>query len=315
MAKVNHSRHFYVLISGFLLLLAYILFFDNPSSPGSGAKLEKVFTNFKPMKVLEVQLLGKENVKLQREDKGWFITEPKRYRTDLSAMVSFFKNIANITLQRRITPKDGKLKQYGLDKPSFTIVLKTAKERKILIVGTEVVTGKGETSKSVTYVQVMGEKEVGIVESFTIERLIAGVKYFRFKQFFSFDRSSINFVEFNYLGRKLSFQKDKAVWYANKRNGKKKRVSRVKLMGFLGDFYSMPVDNLIADKANPAQYGITGTRNYIMVKGGGLSKKISFGSSNKGFRYCAVAGNKQLFEVYSYKFERLNKKLGDFLDK
>ena len=308
MAKQNRSLYY---LSSLVLVLVVLLVMQK-AGEGGVRKPGKLLKGLKIGNVEQVVVRHKERLVLKREKAGWFLTAPRRYRADLIETVRFLRRLADLSFFRSFKVGEKNLSRYELDKPDAEITVTAGGKSRTVLVGVDLETSVGNTSRSLTYVTIRGSGLVFTVETSKITQLRTTLQVLRNKHVLSFERRDLNSVIINYKGRNLSFKKDSSgVW----RTAAGIKIVRNKLMTFLVGFYRFKVDGFESDSANPAVYGVRPGKNFIRFSGKGGAQTIFFGREikNAAMRYCTVSGDRAVYKISAFRFERMNKQYTDFL--
>jgi len=310
MAKRSQNRGLYYLLS--LALLLMILLLVQKAGRSGVREPAQLLKGLKIGDVEQVVVSHKERLVLKREKSAWFLTAPRRYKADLLETIKFLERLTELRFFRSFKAGEKDLPQYELDRPSTTIAVTAAGKTSTMLVGIELETSVGNTSRSLTYVTLKGSGLVFTVETAKISQLQTTVAVLRNKHIFSFERQDLTSVQLNYQGRNLLFRKDaKGDW----KTGSGKTVVRNKLMTFLVGFYRFKVDGFESDNANPANYGVRPGRNFIRFTGKSGVHTLAFGREvkNEAMRFCTLSGDRAVYKVSTFRFERMNKQYSDFL--
>lgn len=133
---------------------------------------------------------------------AWKMTAPVVARADFGAVEGLLGRIASGQM-KSIADAEGKdLKQYGLDKPEYTVTLAAGSARSVFLVG-------GKSPEGQYYAKDGSRPMVFTVDSFLIEDLKKGPGDFRPKDLFEFRTYSGQRVEVTRDGVTLVFEKKK----------------------------------------------------------------------------------------------------------
>jgi hypothetical protein len=120
----------------FLILIVlggYYYLFERGFTEGKGRaekaqkapELKKIF-NFLREDIIDVRISrgSSENIHYQRNSKGWQMVEPQLIQGDASSLDGFLEDVQNISEVESVSEHPVSVTEFGLDNPSFTIVMK-----------------------------------------------------------------------------------------------------------------------------------------------------------------------------------------------
>jgi hypothetical protein len=171
----------------------------------------------------------------------WKIVKPVAARADYAALEGEVTRISSLQMHKIVAPQAGDLKQYGLDKPDFTVSVSTGSARATVIIGK-----KGDDG--------LYAKDVSRPMIFTLEETITqdfakDLDDFVRKEMFDARSFTTNRIEFRRGAETLAFEKSKAadgkeVW----KNAAGKAVDSAKVEDLLAK-----VSNFRAMKFEPVR--------------------------------------------------------------
>lgn len=104
-------------------LFAYIYFFEQPHKVQTIGTSERLIPDFKPELLNELRITkGKVFLKIQKLDNSWWLTGPIKYPAHPVLVENLLKQIGSITRLERIESRS--LKEFGLDEPAATVLIK-----------------------------------------------------------------------------------------------------------------------------------------------------------------------------------------------
>jgi hypothetical protein len=316
MAK-RGSRNLILLGGGFLLLLLYVVLIEVPAEKREESeKVKRLFAGISVDDVTAVELGNADRFRIEREAEGWFVTSPKRHKTDPAAMANFFNEVLATETLRVLTPRtNANLAQYGLAAPTNWLVISTKTTNLRLLIGKDFAIesgGEEQDRQVINYLSFAGDPLIYTVEYHKVAPLQRRLEYFRFRNYFMFDRGSLASFTVNYQGQSITLDRSNEQWYLA---GKPPReADNSKVSQFLGNFYNFQVDGFLTDEGNPAAWGINWNRNSLVIRDGeGKTRTLAFGKEVAARLACAVSDDPGIFEVEKFKFERLAKSGTDFL--
>jgi Holliday junction resolvase len=116
-----------------IALSGYYYFFETKSREEKEGKekaqkaheLKKVLT-FSEKDVIDIRIIrGEEQIHYQKNSKGWQMVEPRLIQGDASALDGFLESLKNLSEVESVIDHPSNVSEFGLDKPSLTIEVKT----------------------------------------------------------------------------------------------------------------------------------------------------------------------------------------------
>jgi hypothetical protein len=324
MAKKKNNTNLIILGAAFAALMLLLLITSGgDESQGLGKDGGPLFSGIEVMDLnavlldydWEIEFMGRvDNIGLQREEDAWYITEPRRYKTDPAKAAEFLEKVLSLQSSRRLEPDASELAKYGLDTPRLIVNVSTEEQTLRLLVGNDFVTSVDEERIAIAYVMFEGDSYVYIVDARTIDELNETPDNLRFRNVFQFDRGDLVEVSFDYKGRTLEFSREDGNWFIEGASGRRP-IRNERMTAFLADFYNISVDGFILDEGLAWDYDIDpGKRDYLRVL---CSKRgemmLSFGREINERVVCMVEGDPAIYEVDKFKYERLNQEEAYFL--
>lgn len=129
----------YVIILVFIAGYVYLVEIKQKETKEAEEKKAKQIVQLDKDKVVDIQLQSKdkERIELKKPADAWVLTEPIKGRGDDAQIGRLLKAAEEATPEKTILDKDVNWKDYGLDKPDFTITLSTAEKTHTLAFGAQ----------------------------------------------------------------------------------------------------------------------------------------------------------------------------------
>ncbi len=257
-------------------LFAYIYFFEQPHKVKTSGTSEKLIQNFKPELVNELRITkGNVFLKIQKLNDSWWLTGPLKYPSQPVLIDNLLKQIESITCQERIETKS--LKEYGLDEPAVTVLIKQNDVQYELQIGnvTPIATG--------VYVRLAGGDAVYVAPVELRQMIPDSVNEWRSRALiFStketrFDRLEVNSATRG-IGFGIQYNPSNRIWRIIK--PLQARADNTKIDKLLMAILSCRITDFVTDDqtADMAKYGIAtpeleliigvGTNNLITIQFG-----------------------------------------------
>lgn len=139
---------------------------------------------------------------------GWSIKQPysQPVAGDKDQLQDLFGSYTSLDLSSGVTyKKDTALeKKYGLDTPTYTLSLKTAKKKLTLYFGKET------KDKSSYYVKVKGRDGIYLMDASTVSKLVTiNAMDYVYQRLYAGDQEKLDQVELSYKGKKYTFDVSK----------------------------------------------------------------------------------------------------------
>ena len=131
----------------------------------------------------------------------WKIVKPLAARADYAALEGEVTRISSLQMHKIVAPQAADLKQYGLDKPDFTVTVITGSARSTVIVGK-----KGDDG---LYAKDVSRPMIFTVEETITQDFAKDLDEFVRKDMFDARSFTINHVEFHRGAEMLAFDKTK----------------------------------------------------------------------------------------------------------
>jgi hypothetical protein len=132
----------------------------------------------------------------------WKIVKPVATRADYAALEGELTRISSLQMHKIVAPQAGDLKQYGLDKPDFTVTVATGSARATVIIGK-----KGDDG---LYAKDISRPMIFTVEETITQDFAKDLNEFVRKDMFDARSFTTNRIEFRRGADTLAFEKSKA---------------------------------------------------------------------------------------------------------
>jgi uncharacterized protein DUF4340 len=202
-------------------------FLDSTFNKSTFALRDKAILKFERDKADGLELTsGKTSVEFAKSGSEWKIVKPVAARADYGAIEGAIERLSSAQMQAVIAPETDNLKQYGLDQPSATMVVKLGSSRAILMLG--------RTSNAVVFAKDLSRPMIFTVAPTVQTDVIKDVGEYRRKDLFDFRSFTANHVELKRGAESFAFEKAKGkdgkeVW----RNAAGKDVDMTKIEDLL----------------------------------------------------------------------------------
>ena len=190
---------------------------------------------------LEITHAGDTRQFARTSSTEWKIVKPVAARADYAALEGELTRISSLQMHKIVAPQASDLKQYGLDKPDFTVTVSTGGTRSTVIIGK-----KGDDG---LYAKDVSRPMVFTVEETITQDFAKDLDEFVRKDMFDARSFTTNRIEFRRGAETLAFEKSKGadgkdVW----KNAAGKTVDTAKIEDLLAK-----VTNLRASTFEPTQ--------------------------------------------------------------
>lgn len=151
---------------------------------------------------LEITHAGETRQFARASSTAWKIVKPLAARADYAALEGEVTRISSLQMHKIVAPQAGDLKQYGLDKPDFTVTVATGSARATVIIGK-----KGEDG---LYAKDVSRPMIFTVEETITQDFAKDLDEFVRKDMFDARSFTTNRIEFRRGADTLAFEKTKA---------------------------------------------------------------------------------------------------------
>ena len=151
---------------------------------------------------LEITHAGQTRQFARTSPTEWKIVKPVAVRGDYAALEGELTRISSLQMHKIVAPQAGDLRQYGLDKPDFTVTVGTGSARATVIIGK-----KGEDG---LYAKDVSRPMVFTVEETITQDFAKALDEFIRKDMFDSRAFTTNRVEFRRGTEAQAFEKSKA---------------------------------------------------------------------------------------------------------
>ena len=150
---------------------------------------------------LEIAHAGETRQFARTSSTEWKIVKPVAARADYAALEGELTRISSLQMHKIVEPRAGDLKQYGLDKPDFTVTVATGSARATVIIGK-----KGEDG---LYAKDVSRPMIFTVEETITQDFAKDLDDFIRKDMFDARSFTTNRIEFHRGAETLAFEKSK----------------------------------------------------------------------------------------------------------
>lgn len=197
---------------------------------------------------IERQQQGND-LELVKKDDVWQIVKPAEQKADQQMLDALTGELARVRAVDVVAYPAKDVKEFGLDAPAAVISFKLGDMMKVLKIGKP---AKGQFDERGRFVQVEGSEVVGILDAKLADRLLAGPVAFR-------DRNLARFADADRVviergTRKATFAKVAGTWKMTEPVAADAEQSD--LEDFVNALARFRADELVADKPDPAKYGL-----------------------------------------------------------
>jgi hypothetical protein len=170
---------------------------------------DKTVLKFDREKVDSLEIAsGDRTLKFAKKGPDWRMTAPVDARADFSAIEGVVGRLNTAQMKALTAPDAADLKQYGLDKPAYTVRLGSASAQAALAIGKSA--GEG-----VFYAKDLSRPLIFTVESALVDELKKPADDFRMKDLFDARAFNINRIEVTRGGQTVAFEKSKGAAKGN----------------------------------------------------------------------------------------------------
>ncbi len=170
---------------------------------------DKTVLKFDREKVDTLEIAGADRtLKFSKKGADWRMTAPVDARADFGAIEGVIGRLNTAQMKALTAPDATDLKQYGLDKPAYTVRLGAGSAQAALAIGKSA--GEG-----VFYAKDLSRPMVFAVESALLDELKKPADDFRIKDLFDARAFNINRVEVTRGGQAVAFEKSKGAAKGN----------------------------------------------------------------------------------------------------
>jgi len=261
-----------------------------------------------------VNNLKTETVICERNGAGeWGMTKPAVYETEKSDIETVLTNLASLSMDRKIE-KPGELKDYGLEKPSYSagFTLKNGKKYTLLL-------GDKSPTGTFYYVKDKESRDIYLGYSYSLEALIKGAKELRKKSFFDINAAAVNRIDMKFEAREYSLLKgEDKNWLIAPYNFKGSTEEVEKL---INNLKKVKAADIIEDEAKePGKYGLDRPRLLVTVFSEAgkkttalIGKKLA--SKEKEEDYAKLENSPIVYSIGSDFLKENDKNYNDYRDK
>lgn len=310
--KFKGTIGLFVVFSG-LILFYYLV--DTPAvkkAQEEKDRAEKVLL-FDEKDVEEVTLT-KADSKIQLKRSGefeWNLVEPLAAKGDSSSVEALLGSLTDLRFTRVVEEEPAKLETFGLEQPALKVSLRLkGAEEKTLLVGDNSPIGFG------IYVKVEGQKRVLLAKA-GLPSLDKSLFDLRDKTILDYNTSEVTGFELKNKDDNLTFSKKENQWSFSGSVSAKADANSVE--DFLNSVRLGRIKAFVEESpADLTPFGLDKPSAILTVNSGKDSppKTLRIGKEDSGEKYYAQAnGEKNIFEVNSTVYNRLNQNYVDFLDK
>lgn len=308
-------RNTLVLAFVFLLLAAYVYFFELPKNPKE--KNEKLL-NFKQEEVEGVILNYPQlEIRLHREFPGrWKTTRPLEAAADEAAVGAILSALNSIEIKRTVEekPSAADLKNYGLDSPEVKVLISLRNGAALPPVS---VGGKTPVGNSV-YVRRGAEAAVFLTDASLRSNLEKKLNDFRDKQILEFKQEAVKQLLLRGAKGDFDLSKKGEDWYIDR--PKLYRADQSEIQGLLSTLRSMSAQDFIEDSPpDLKKYGLDKPRLKVAVYMGEAEghREVLFGNKREGKDEVYLVSDPKgtVYAVYESVLRQLEKDLDALRDK
>jgi len=241
----------------------------------------------------------------------WQITKPITSRADDLTITSMLNALAELQLQRRLeAPPADKLKEFGLEKPLFTVVFQADGQTRTLRFGHPAPGGKS------VYAQKDEDPVVFLLSTADKETLNRNLTALRHKGIFTLTPEKITEIRLARNQDRLTLRKSgPGVWSPGDQSQTKLRGDRIEALGRQLSL-AQAVD-FVAEKAdNLRKYGLAPTPGLRLTLLSGQEEETLLVGGKQGERfYAQKSGTNPVFLVDKALVEKLPVSYGDLEDR
>ena len=272
---------------------------------------DKTILSFFPDKVKELEVRYRSNrLRLKKEGEEWHMTFPVVARADSNAIGEFLDGLSNGRVMEFVNEPPGDLRPYGLHPPVAEVWIGEEGNKGIRF-------GARTRDEKGIYAQMIGGKDVFVVD----ERLFARVPQkafdWRVKDIFSFEKDKVTKVAFHYGGKEVVCEKtDSDQWEITFPH--RIRADTYKVNNFLWEIEEIVVEGFLSYKKSHAMvYGFRPPQGMVAlwVQGEEQPTTLIIGKSLPGRAdrvYARKKGEREVYQVASSSLKVLNKAIKDF---
>jgi hypothetical protein len=211
----------------------------------------------------EVKVVGRKmgdaDFAVEKKDGRWQITAPKAEKADDADLDEFVQRLSGLRAERVAAYQPKELAAFGLDKPEAVWTFKTAADDKKPVIlkvgklaGKEPKEGEVADPEGDRFVQAEGGQTVGVLPGAIARRLVGPTLRFR-------DRTLAKFADADHAvlergSRKATFAKVDGTWKLTAPTAAE--AEQTDLDDFLNTLSTLRADELVAEKADLARYGL-----------------------------------------------------------
>lgn len=201
-----------ILFASFLVLLAFVLFFESKGKKEKGA--EEKLVNLSSDDVQKIVFKKEDgSITFQKDKKGeWLITQPLEAKADKSEVNRLAEDFSKLQIERVVekTPEEKDLKKYGIPEKEITLYFKEKELPLKILIGMENPLDKTFFAKK------EGEARVVLIASNLKSLLEKKLFDFRQKDIFRFETDDVKSVILRAKKVKWEAQKKEDEWFLRK---------------------------------------------------------------------------------------------------
>ena len=208
-------RHSIVYLIIFFLVTGYYYYYEvveKTRKEAAEAEAKKVFhVQEDRIQALEILAKDKKDVRLNKNETEWRITEPIQSDTDKVAVDDLLRELTGLNSQREVTATPTDLKIYGLDDPELRVRFQAGDQWSEILLGGKTPVGDSH------YAKLPDKPAVFLISGTGWNELNKGLSDLRKRELFSFESSDARAVKVLWQdGTEVDIEreKDSKVWKA-----------------------------------------------------------------------------------------------------